>query len=82
MLKIELASNGWILINEFEDEEGRKVERKTLFSYDGDFDDDEARKKDLEALIELLWSINEEIGIAYSKHQKYNLNISIEENKV
>lgn len=82
MLKIETAHNGWILTDEYENEEGEKIESKTVFSYDDECDEDTARKNEIESFIKLLWNINEHIGVLYSKHRKYNLNIECEEQEL
>ena len=78
MLKIETAHNGWILIDEYENEEGDMIKSKTVFSYDDECDEQTARKNEIEAFIKLLWHINESVGIMYSKHQQHNLNIDLE----
>ena len=81
MIKIERASNGWILSIDREYDEGGKYVDKMVFSYGGDeYGSDEDRKEVLEKLVEMFWTINEEVGVLYSKHQKHNIQIKVESN--
>ncbi len=78
MIKIETAKNGWILIDEYENSEGEKIEEKLVFSCDDECEEDEARKNEVEAFKDLLWTLNEKVGVLYSKHKAYNLSIECE----
>jgi hypothetical protein len=79
MIKIEQAQNGWILTDEYKNDEGDVVEEKQVFSYDDECD--ESRKNEIEAFKDLLWSVNQIVGVLYSKHEAYNLNIECEKNE-
>lgn len=78
MIKIEQATNGWILIDEYEDDEGKIIEQKTVFSFDDDPELEKARKNEVEAFKDLLWTLNEQVGVPYSKHKAYNISIECE----
>lgn len=77
-INIETASNGWILIDEYENDSGEMIEEKLVFSYDDECSEDEARKNKILSFMELLYAINEKMGISYSKHKPFNLNIELE----
>jgi hypothetical protein len=81
MIKIEQAQNGWILTDEYKNDEGDVIEEKQVFSYDDECERDEARKNEVEAFTQLLWSLNEKVGVLYSKHEAYNLSIECEKNE-
>ena len=72
-IEIEKTENGWILTywDEYEDT-GLPCSRKMLFSYQ-----DEDQDQELEALKNMLWEINEQVGCLPSKHKKKNINIEI-----
>lgn len=76
-IKIEYVDNGWILYHEVDyldvDEKYITKENKILFSYDYDTEDNK-----LEALKDLLYTINDMIGEPYSKHKEKNITINIE----
>jgi len=74
-IKIEEVQNGWILYyyDTYTNDDGREGlrEKKIVFSYD----DGEENK--LEKLRELLWQVNDFIGVLPSKHNEKNLNIEV-----
>lgn len=72
-IEIERTENGWILTywDEYEDT-GLPYSKKILFSYQ-----DEDNDQELEALKNMLWEINEQIGFLPSKHKNKNINIEI-----
>lgn len=74
-IEIEQTDNGWILTywSEYEDT-GLPYSSKKVFSYDESID---AEKNELLALKKMLWEVNEQIGVLYSKHNKYNINIEV-----
>lgn len=78
MIKIERAVNGWILTTEEQYvDDGGSFERKHVFSYW----DDAEREDEIKAFIEMLYTINDEMGISYSKYEDYNLKIECEKFK-
>ena len=72
-IEIEKVENGWILTyyDEYEDT-GLPYSKKILFSYQ-----DEDGNQELEALKNMLWEVNEKVGIIPSKHKDKNININI-----
>jgi hypothetical protein len=69
-IEINTAQNGFIIILYDED-----IPRNIVV------EEPETEKGELEVMKNLLWIIKEELGIYYSKHNKYNLDIIIKKNK-
>ena len=71
-LEIKKVSNGYILRGRFDN--GETI--STLIIQEKGVEGDE-----LEAMEKLLWEIKEYFGVYYSKHNKKNLVIEIQENE-
>jgi hypothetical protein len=79
---IESINNGWVVKWEDEalDNPDVMLPKQQGFTFNDEMLDDNAyRKAEVEAFVDLLHFINSEIGVQYSKHQKYNINIECEE---
>jgi hypothetical protein len=77
-IKIRKAENGYICSweEESEDDEPRILKREQIFE-----DKEEDEEKGLDCMKEVLHFIAEHFGINYSKHNKRNLKIQIENTK-
>ena len=77
-IEIEKTDNGWILtyFDEYEDT-GLPYSRKKVFSFDEDDIDTDEELREIKALEKMLWEVNEQVGIRYNKHRKYNINIEV-----
>ena len=81
-IKISRVENGYVL--EWE-EEGESDEDKKDYIINHskviEDPDDDTELSELTAMKDLLWEISRYFGVNYSKHNKQNINIEIEENK-
>lgn len=83
-MKIEIISNGYLLITEDEDSEGNKIERKRAFVFDADLMKKSVNenKDECEAMRDLIFVIQEELGFYNSKHNEYRLNMEVVKNEI
>lgn len=77
--EIERVENGFIVTwDDFTEDDGSLIKRSMVFTdKEGNFESPE--KGELEALQEALYEVKEQLGYHYSKHNKHNLIIEIEE---
>jgi hypothetical protein len=73
-LDIEKVSNGYIVTEWDENEEGEQIDRQTVI------EEPDTETGELEAMQNLLWFVCETFGVYYSKHNKRNLVIEIQDN--
>ena len=75
-IDIEKVSNGYVVTEWTENEEGKPVmEPQTVF------EEPDTETGELEAMQNLLWFIKETFGVMHSKHNKRNLVVEIQENE-
>ena len=77
MLSIQTAIGGWILYLDMDECYEDLPPMPEVFGYD---DESENSKGELEAMRTLLYRVAEELGVIFSKHNAYNLKISIVDN--
>lgn len=76
-IKIKRVNNGIILETQWEMDLFEFWEGEDGTGY---IDTNWPSKNELGAIVRLLWGVNEIVWFLPSKHSKYNLNISIDEN--
>jgi len=74
-IAVERVTNGYICRWYDEDEEGKP------FIVSEVFEEIDTPEKELEATRNMLCRVKEHFGVFYSKHNKFNLDISIHKNK-
>jgi hypothetical protein len=74
-LDIERLSNGYVITEWVENDEGKQIDRQTVI------EEPDTETGELEAMQNLLWFVREAFGVYYSKHNKRNLVIEIKDNK-
>jgi hypothetical protein len=75
MIHIAYAINGWIIYFDEEDENGESIPE--VFGFPDECGDDSLER--LDAMRLLLYKVAEEMGVVYSKHNRFNLAISVED---
>jgi hypothetical protein len=75
-LDIEKVSNGYIVTEWDENEEGEQIDRQTVI------EEPDTETGELEAMQNLLWFVKDALGCYFSKHNKRNLVVEIQENDV
>jgi hypothetical protein len=73
-LDIERVSNGYVITEWDENDEGEQIDRQTVI------EEPDTETGELEAMQNLLWFIMEVFGVYYSKHNKRNLVVEIQDN--
>ena len=80
-IKIRKVENGYILEweDESESQENYFINNTKVFEIEENCDED--KLNELKTLENVLWEITNYFGVYYSKHDKYNLTISIDDKK-
>jgi hypothetical protein len=74
-IAVERVTNGYICRWYDEDEEGKP------FVVSEVFEEIDTEKGELYATLAMLYRVKEHFGVHFSKHNKFNLDISIKKNK-
>jgi hypothetical protein len=75
-IEIEKVSNGYVVTEWTENDVGESViEQQTVI------EEPETATGDIEAMQNLLWFVKEHFGVMYSKHNKRNLVVEIQDNE-
>lgn len=76
MITINTAQNGWIIGYEKEfDEEGNNITPSPVV-----FDSGETELSEAKAMQQLLWRVMEDLGYMPSKHDPYNVRVTVVDN--
>lgn len=78
-IKINKADNGFVL--EWEEVDEDENSTKTVINHSKVIEESDEDNGELIAMQNLLWEVAEHFGVSYSKHNKFNLNIEVKENK-
>ena len=74
-IAVERVTNGYICWWYDEDEEGKPFIQSQVF------EEVDMENGELEATMNMLYFVKEHFGVHFSKHNKFNLDISIKKNK-
>jgi hypothetical protein len=77
--KIQRVDNGFRLFWNEEYDEGGTYKKEFVFEEKEDTIDEDKQEKS--ACIDTLYMLIEELGLHYSKHNKFNIKIGLEEKK-